>query len=163
MTKLIAPRRNEVVTPDGSMTPRFAEYLESIADITNETTDTTSAVEATSTQAGVNAEEQAEDEAFFYARPQSPVKEWNAAIKTSTYQSVANDFIEMQSSYVYLPEFPNNSDEVIIASGYDQNVAVLTKNYGVKVKNTESSVTISQKGTSLHFVFFVDGPYWRIV
>ena len=35
----IAPRRNEIITLGGEMTSRFAEYLESLTSIVNETTD----------------------------------------------------------------------------------------------------------------------------
>jgi len=39
MTKLIPPRRNEVVTPEGAMTQRFSEYLEGVANSINTSTD----------------------------------------------------------------------------------------------------------------------------
>jgi hypothetical protein len=35
MTRLIPPRRNEIVTPSGEMTQRFSEYLESVANLVN--------------------------------------------------------------------------------------------------------------------------------
>lgn len=39
MSRLIPPRRDEVITPGGAMTQRFAEYLESISNIVNDQQD----------------------------------------------------------------------------------------------------------------------------
>lgn len=35
MNRLIPPRRDEVITPGGAMTQRFAEYLESMSNVVN--------------------------------------------------------------------------------------------------------------------------------
>lgn len=37
--KLIPPRRDQVITDKGDMTQRFAEYLEGLANTTNDNTD----------------------------------------------------------------------------------------------------------------------------
>ena len=112
---------------------------------------------------GVDAIEVSEDEAEFYYQPLITPPAWNAVTKASTYYAVSWDFIEAQTKYIYLPEFPDENDQVIVSSDYNQDVIVLGNGNKVKVKEEESSITISQKGTSLHFIYFIDGGYWRIV
>jgi len=55
--RLIPPRRDQVITADGAMTQRFAEYLEGVAGITNDNTDeiaSSTAVELLTLVADIN-------------------------------------------------------------------------------------------------------------
>lgn len=163
---LIPPNRSDYFTSDGELTLRAAKYLEALADTTNELVAddvVTRLLAIKPSGASINTEEIAEDEAFRYFKQQSPIKEWNATIQSSSYYSEPWDFVEAQTGVIYLPKYPSNSDGVIVSSGHSSNVIVYGYGNKIKVRNEEDSIQISQQGTSLHFVFFEAGPYWRIV
>jgi len=165
MADLIPPRRNEVVTPGGGMTRRFAEYLESIASIINSTTSEAGTAQDIVVSTG-ESEEIAEDEAFFAQRPQLEVKEWNAVNPSSPYYSASFDCVEAATSIVYLPQYPDLNDQVIVASNHNSSVIVYSNTNGsnnkIKIIDLEQSVTITRRGNSYNFIYFGSG-YWRII
>ena len=160
---LIAPRRDDFFSPDGKLTRRAAEYLERLASTVN-TSESNEDIQYTSSAgASINSEEIAQDEAFFYHTNQSEVREWNALIAESAYYALPWDFIEAKTSTIYLPQYPENSSCVIVASDYNGSVIVYGYGNKIKIKESMDSIQINQRGTSLHFVFFEAGPYWRVV
>jgi len=166
---LIPPNRSQYFTKDGDLTLRAAKYLESLAETVNtiETTIETETISeffiGSSAAASVNTDEIAQDEAFFYRQNQTANNEWNALIAESTYYALPWDFIEAKTSTIYLPQYPENSSCVIVASDYSGSVIVYGYGNKIKVKDSVDSIQINQRGTSLHFVFFAAGAYWRIV
>ena len=162
--KIIPPNRNDFITERGDMTQRTARFFELLAGQSNETVtiieETASDIQ--NTVPNVDAQGVSEDEAFHYFAPKE-ISTWRAVTPTQAYYAVGWDYVEAQTGIIYLPEFPAESEQVIVSSGYSSNVIVLGNGNNIKVRDEESSITISQKGTSLHFIYFVDGGYWRIV
>ena len=160
---LIPPRRDDFFSPDGKLTRRAAEYLERLASTVN-TSESNEEIQHTgSAGASINSEEIAQDEAFFYHTNQSEVREWNALIAESAYYALPWDFIEAKTSAIYLPQYPENSSCVIVSSDYNGSVIIYGYGNKIKIKESMDSIQINQRGTSLHFVFFEAGPYWRVV
>ena len=161
--QLIPPNRNDFITEKGDMTQRTARFFELLANNTN--TNTTTIEEAAiDMQGAVTSDVQgtSEDEAFYYFSPKT-LKAWNAVIATQAYYAAENDYIEARTNVIYLPQYPAENAEVIVASDYSSNVIVLGNGNTIKVKSENNNITISQKGTSLHFIYFIDGGYWRII
>ena len=162
--KIIPPNRNDFITEKGDMTQRTARFFELLAGQSNETV--TTIEEAVSdiqnTVPSVDVQGASEDEAFYHLTPRER-STWRAVTPTQTYYSTPWDYIEAQTSTIYLPQYPAESDQVIVSSGYSGNVIVLGNGNNIKVRSEEGSITISQKGTSLHFLYFMDGGYWRII
>ena len=94
----------------------------------------------------------------------NPVRPFDSTVVTTTYTARAYDLVEARTGLIYLPEDPKPFDAVIVASEHSQNVVVMGNGNNIKAEGTEvTSVTISQQGTSLHFQYFYDEGYWRIV
>jgi len=94
----------------------------------------------------------------------NPVRPFDSTVASTTYTARAYDLVEARTGLIYLPEDPRPFDAVIVASEHSQNVVVFGNGNNIKAEGTEvTSVTISQQGTSLHFQYFYDEGYWRIV
>lgn len=91
------------------------------------------------------------------------IPEWRTVIAITPYDAVAFDDIEARTTRINLPESPSENDEVIVSSDFSGNVLISGNGNQIKFKALEVSVTISQKGTSLHFKYFIAGGYWRII
>ena len=163
MVDRIPPRRNEIITRDGEMTVRFSRYLETLTDTVNvvveEVDDVTSSEDVYNDAIGINTQELIEDEVF--APIDVFVPTWNATTAIDTYYATVWDYVEAQTSAIYLPQYPDLNDQVIVASDYDQNVVIYGNGNKVKVVKQEDSISVVQKGTSLTFIYF--GDYWRII
>lgn len=168
---LVPPRRNEYFTQNGELTLRAAKYLESLSNEVNNVVNnitTTATDEMTSGALSTNIQESVEDEAFSYYRPQISSQIWSGAIKTESYYASPWDYVEARTKNIYLPQFPDQNDQVVVASDYGQNVVIFGNGNKIKIKSELDSVEISRRGNSFHFIYFIDntktpiGGYWRI-
>ena len=92
------------------------------------------------------------------------IEAWTTVITTQTYTATPFDLIEAQTSTINLPASPYENNAVIVANSHTGNVTIEGNGNNIKVLGIEeTSVTISQVGNSLHFVWFSAGGYWRIV
>jgi hypothetical protein len=90
--------------------------------------------------------------------PISIVKEFYAAKKSAAYTAVDSDYIEANNrAIITLDPNADLNDQIIIANGDGSRIKVLG---AIKYTRLDSSMFISNQGTSLHFQFF--GDYWRI-
>lgn len=93
-----------------------------------------------------------------------PSLEFTTVIASVSYTASAFDFIEARTESIYLPASPVDRDVIIVASNYSGNVIIYGNGTGIYVTNQEeSSVTLSQRGTTLQLRYFTEGGYWRIV
>jgi len=103
------------------------------------------------------------DEAFFYSSDEPNIPKWRAVIANSNYDAVASDYVEARTGLVNLPQFPSENDEVIVASDFSGNVVISGNGNNIKRKEETRQLIISQVGTSLHFLYFIGGGYWRVI
>jgi hypothetical protein len=101
------------------------------------------------------------DDFSFLQQPRHVSATFNTVTATSNYTSAPFDYIEVRSGNVSLPQYPNINDSVIVASDSNKDVVILGNGNSIKIKDACNDIRISQRGTSLTFVFF--GEYWRIV
>jgi hypothetical protein len=90
---------------------------------------------------------------------------FTSAISSIDYIAIAGDWVEARNGItVYLPFDAEENDEVIVANGDGSTITIDANGNSIKYTTTDTSMTTSNQGTSLHFQLFVDGSnsYWRI-
>jgi hypothetical protein len=89
---------------------------------------------------------------------------FNTRVKSVDYTATDNDFVEMSDGKTLkLPENPRKNSQIIVANGDGTLITIDGNGNNIKRTSLTSSIKTSRKGTSLHFYWFIDGPYWRLM
>jgi hypothetical protein len=94
--------------------------------------------------------------------PQS--KEWSAKKVTTDTLAVDHEVVEgNQGATIKFDPTPDHNDEIIVANGDGTNIRIDFNGKNINFTRLDTSMTLNRRGTSMHFKYFADGPYWRVI
>lgn len=142
---IITPRRREdFFDRTGEPTLRFVKWIELVTGQTN-----TSTIEIESSAvSGIYSLNAGDDK--------SDIK--RTITVNSDHTALVGDFVNAKSNAtVKFPKYPTSKAVVIIRNGDGSRIKL---NGNGKNMNGESSGTLSRKGTSIEFYYFIDSDEW---
>lgn len=92
--------------------------------------------------------------------------EFVGKIKNTNYTAENKDWVEARSGItISLPTDPLSNHQVIVSNGDGSKITVNGNGKNIKYSKTDTTLITKRKGTSLHFLFFIDSSetYWRVV
>ena len=91
-------------------------------------------------------------------------KEWSCRKATQNTVITDHEIVEANNGItVTVDPSPGHDDEIIVANGDGSQIKINFNGQKVNHTRLDDRIVTSNRGTSLRFKFFSEGPYWRII
>ena len=95
---------------------------------------------------------------FTYPAIETTVNQLRAVTTSSNYIALDGDFINAKSNaQITFPQYPVENSVIIVRNGDGSNIKL---NGNGKNMNGESTGSLTRKGTSIEFYYFIDSDEW---